>query len=679
MLMFPAVIAQEEGMRQIGDFGSVWDYDGISSSPAFSFVTALGDYTVTNKYIASSTSYVATKYGNKCEVGEYIALLACSDVQGKNCQRIFQDDYKKQLSTDTLDITEWANQDWFVQARTGKYMAYECRKPKVSETESKPTGYGKVLSVSSPSKVYSGETVRVTGTYKSIVNSPFILEATIDPNSRTTFAVIRSDTSSCDGSKFVAGKKVNGVAGTTYDYDLTFTAPLAAGNYNLIVYSYTDCYKDGGQFINSWQKTISVEERKDCNLLAKATELFKKKIAIPDWYSLTQNELGNCAVKDLVNYCGSIDTDKDTVPDKCDYCPQEKGAVDAQAIGCHPCFGKAATSTCWDAYKSSYGIPTAIESARNPVIGTKQKCNGDTIQICLERKDGSLSECKDKEECIACSGTQSTGFKCTNTQTLTSKNIEKCVNNNVWVVAQYSDGSEKNLAQSEPCKYGCQDGSCNAAPASTTLNGGDDSISKTGDTGVSANKNVCSSDANCPAATKCDANTNQCIPFNSDISACIINTDCTDGTICSTDIGVCVDPVVSECIVDLDCADDQLCVGTICVAKDVSETVIEGTNNACTEDQIQICEDGSTVVNAKCVDGELWPLVNFCKENSPDGDGTFDWLTGAPSNPDATVTIPGTNKTISSSMILIIIVIIGILGYYFYPSIMNMMGKKKRR
>lgn len=682
-LALSSMAIAEDGMKAIGDYGKVKDGLHITSSPSFSFVDPLqsGKYEVTAKYISSTRTYMVPEYGSRCDVGEYITLLACEDSAGKTCYRFFKDDYQKKSDSDRLDISQYENKDWFQSTKADRFMAYECRRPTSGSTGgttttdsttstqsfSNPQNYGRVLEVNAPSEIYAGETVRVTGKYKAAASSDFILESTIDPTTRTPFAVVEGSDSPCDGSAYVGGSKVDGTAGTTYSYDFTYKAPNDPGDYKLVVHAWTDCFNRGGKFIDSYRKDIKVKERNACNPMNAAKTVYQDMKFNTITGAFTQfsgTYIKSCTEQQVLDYCGDKDTDGDGVNDGCDYCPKQKGSKTADALGCHPCFGKSVESDCWDNYEDKYGIPAEVEKRRNPIVGSETRCNGDTLQNCNVREDGTHVNCEDSRQCDnGCENGECVG------KSITDKEI-KCYNGDLYQFVYFSDDTE-DKHKIKPCEGTCEGGQC---VASETKDGGNPDASDEKSRTIGTDSSECSVDSDCSTNEYCDSQTGTCVPHDKS-EFCTSDSDCNSNQICSTGSGLCLDEDSIECSSDSDCANGETCFSNFCMSNE-TEYTRGGTTTSCTEDQTDICQNGEEIVTAKCVNNELQPLNNHCPEATENG--------GRRAGGD-TVVIGNADTGMSQQQLIFLgiagLVVVGAAGYYYYTNYYNQSkkGRKKRR
>jgi hypothetical protein len=567
LMCIASIVVAVKGEDEIQVNAQITKIADTPSDPTFTFISGtVGGYTISGQYVMQSVGVTKTLYGTNCAIGEYITLLACTAPSGVSCSRIFSDDYLVSKSGDYLDITAWKDAGWFTTATTGKYMGYMCKakgaaaattttgSAAVATTD--PTKFGRItnMAVSGRLEARPSSKYRVTGKYMALVDGPFVLEATIDTSSSTTFALIQSSSSACDGSKYFAGQKVNGIAGTEYSYDFTFLTPQTTGKYNLIVYSYTDCVKNGGKFITQYKYPIFIN--------------------------------GTSAIKT----CGLKDSDGDGVYDDCDYCPTTKGDPNAAAPGCHPCFGKSASSTCWDTYEKTWGIPESIKDLRNPITGSEQVCKDNKVQLCSVHLDVTFSDCTTiRETCGAIIKTL----------------VHICIGDSVY---SEIEGENEEPIFERSCKHGCSSGVCKGAPE--TINGGQEKSAVSTGTSSVTTSGECSKDSDCGSSRYCDADTQKCVLFDNNYAACTQDTDCQDGQKCSTELGICVNKLAGECKTDADCQSGEECLSEWCVIK--LNAVDETSLSTCTEDQTEVCDNGETIILSSCVEGTLEPLGNAC-------------------------------------------------------------------
>jgi hypothetical protein len=596
MVTISSALSEEGGSLVRPDSGVVFEQTGTT----FALVPALTSYTVNAKWIASAPNEVYNYYGSACKVGEYISLLICIDGSAKSCIRGDTKDYKKMSEADHMDITATRLLQGFQDATKNKYVGYECRVPKSSTPiVEQPSNVvaGQVLSWTVPERAEAGSTVRVKGQYKTLYTGPFVLEATIDASSSTKpLAVVTASKSACDGSVYSAGSRINGVAGTTYDFDFTFRAPSKTGQYfDVIVYSYTDCASAGGKQITASAQHITLTDH----------------VVSP-------------------SSCGTVDTDGDGVKDGCDVCPTVKGDPTAIATGCHPCYGKLSSDSCWTTNAAKWGIPTNILNEQRIVVGTTLQCSGKTLNSCTTLMDfGKIKvECKLAEECTY----QCSGKACVPAPTTPGKpdpvvptyTYETgCAGDDIVEYQINSAGVKKVLKVVTTCSAGCDQGTCNKVAAKV----------KGGNENVNAANGDCTIDANCGLGL-CEAGkcTEKGIPY--------------------------------QCTTDANCGATESCIAPgWCVAKNTTVKTTPESDDTCTANKIETCSDGSEVITDACSNGKLVPLGNRCS-SSPQPN------TPGPVIPD----IPGV-AGINSWYIIGGVVVVG--GYFLYNS--SKPHKRRRR
>lgn len=698
LIMFSVAVSAidiEEGGRLVNTKTNVYDFGEDQDALFTVAVPKLTEYEVRAKWTSSSISYVPDELGNACNVGDYITLLGCTDPSGSSCVRAQSVDNEKTYTADRLKMSTIMSYTWWDSFKSGKYIGYECRVPKSTTTTtntgtttnppatSDPTKFGVVTYVQGPGDAAPGETVTVNARYKALVTGTFVFECTFDQTKRAPLSIITSSQSSCDTSRFVAGKKINGVAGAEYSFQYSFLAPTTEGSYPLTCYAWTDCYDNGGQFINAYVvPNVPVKQKLTCNLLAGAQAVFEgTKNIISSW---TTNQVlkyaPGCELKDLENFCGTKDQDEDGIPDNCDYCPQNYGDMENLPVGCHPCWGKAATSTCWDQYADEYGIPTQVYNTRNPVIGTKDRCNVVAIQTCVERKDGTLEQCETTEFCPSKCSTETN--KCIAVEDRIEKvTFEECGSDgNVHNIVHYSNGTTIELSTLKECKYGCEDSECNPAPNDQTVNGGQDQPTSNNDgvTSVTTTDNTikCTSDKNCPPGTACDSQTSLCVEYYPTLKGCTSNSACSEGEECDSELGLCIELSEKECEVDADCGTEE---GNYCAAAGfcyyIEPFPIINSTEVCTESRIQVCEDGSEIIESACIGGFYQRLDNYCPEFGPTPSPLPSPLVDFPDKvTKPTIYIPGTDKSISPLAVMLVGLAV-ILAFIYWPK--GKKGKKK--
>ena len=636
---------------------------------------------------------VPTTLGDACNVGEYIVAYQCpagTSTFSSSCSKMFTEDWLRSSTYDLLPYAQWKDVQWFKDMFYKYNMPvtyYQCLRAK-QDVQVKANGA--FTSINYPSSALTSSSITVTGTFAVTQTGPFVLEANIDPNSKTTFAVvIKSSASPCDGSAYYSGSRVNGVAGQSYPFELTMKTPPDPGRYTLNIYTYTDCAKNGGQEIQTISRSIDIKGATNCDIAYAAKQSFLQNAwqTIVNYYDPTKIFSG-CTYESIRQYCGTKDSDADGVPDNCDYCPQDKGSATNAYVGCHPCFGKDPSTTdganCWLQYASTYPTPAAVKAILNPIVGTSQSCDDSGLNLITNNvyKDGTKTEksikscppnicttiddksaactdatmtvCIDNTKlCQGAAGWTGKNWMCTdvdkiktctqgckNTITSTSAvgvcgeditntaataaatsttktktgTYTECLEGNVAKYQKYSDGTSVVINNDlfDCAGNGCQDGACNPG---TTCNGGQSSCPDTQNPAIVATGNTCSVDSDCPSGQKCD-NTKQCIDMSLPV-ACKTNADCTDTTkpICSSDIGVC--KAKPECTVDADCGAGKQCAGEKCIDGLVETNSSTGNDlGTCTVDQTETCDNGATIITAKCVNGKLEAGDNKCSQET---------------------------------------------------------------
>lgn len=650
----------------------------------FAFIQGQTGYDVRATFRQPTCGFPPTQTGQNCRSGEYIVALQCSSASGGSCERVFSDDYLKQSPNDNLQLSNWFQQTWFQQLLDRKpCSAYQC----LAEDEAyvEPESNVAFLSFNYPRAAFTNEEITVTGRIKATRSGPFILESNIDPNTRQPFAVV-SSRSVCDGSAFYSGTRINGVAGRTYDYQLTMRTPPEPGQYTIRIYTWTDCYKDGGKEIQTLTKTIEIKDR-DCSLQATAVNLAKS--AGPFWWQSSEEGLaglGACTIGQLRDWCGARDTDNDNLPDGCDYCPQDAGSPDNN--GCHPCFGKDPRSEsgrqCYRAFEAQYGIPDVaydsvwpvthkeFECSQNAAVGWNVRENGDRTQIKYEACGDT--ECLETQDNAYCSDPEP--------EVTLEQTLARCQEGDVVIYEIYSDGSEKRSHTAQECQHGCEQASCLNDPEPRMGTGED--IREPENPPVSTpDAPDCSKDSDCPSGEYCDQ-LGQCVADQ--VASCTADADCPAGDTCSAELGACITTATTaECTTDDDCTNGWECTDSYCIPSTPASEDLDGST--CTEDSTWTCSDGTQITVAKCVDGEYKSLDNTCADDSaqdnPSENAQPTYPSGAPSEPpsdtSAPLFTPGESWSIGDveipkgPSVVVIILIAGLLGYYYYEY-----GRKKR-
>jgi hypothetical protein len=710
----------------------------------FSFISGTsGQPRVGSFHLFTTASSVPSTMGSACAINEYIVAYQCQTSTGSTCQRMFTDDWLKESSTDLLPYSNWQNEVWFkdtINKYGYKYSAYECLAAKSNPITEKPlytSSTGQFLTVTFPKSGYTDGKSTVKGSYKVTSEGWFIIETGIAIGSRrATFNVgVSSSSSICDGSGYYSGTKIYGKPGDVYDFTFTIKNPSAEGTYDIDVYTYTGCYKDGGQYITGNTGTI---------------KLTKPLISLSG--------------------CGSTDTDGDGVKDGCDACPKDYGVIAKQ--GCHPCYGMDLTTPaakdCYYANQDKYGIPVIALDIMDPYVSVIQECRANNVLATVKIRQSGLRSTISTNTCSAgtiCTTASTTSASC---KTPTMKSI--CFpDGNKLCKSGYAntDGTLMcDLDKIMDCPQGCKEGACinpaecindqtrcsstnlqkcvagkwtttspctngcvinnNVASCSSpsptvlrtekTCSGNDIIATQTLSDG--SNKNLgtvttcdpstsqcadgtcqplicgdctdpviitdpeCTSASDCPSGQWCDG-TKKCSPIK--LSSCKSNSDCTDPTkpVCNSQIGVCLAEQASECSETKTCTSSlDKCLEGFCVPKDT--VIIEDPNITpitCTADQQQTCSDGSTIKTAVCLNGELSPIDNNCANTG--GTETIteqirNVLTGVsgPTIPGipASITIPGTKSTFNPTLAIGIVIIIVIVFV-----VLKKTGPKKKK
>lgn len=526
-----------------------------------------------------------------------------------------------------------------------------------------------------PSKVTVGERFVVKGQYTATSSGPFVIETNVDVKSRQNLAItIKSSASACDGSAFYSGKKVIGVAGQVYNFELTVKAPSTPGRYQLNTYTWTDCWKDGGKEIVTVTREIEVTQSTTCNALGAVDAIVNLPInKYNPFASIVKSGVSKvsdygCTYEAIMRYCGDDDADGDGIGKECDYCPQVKG-VPQDSNGCHPCFGlnlnDAATKQCYKQNFAEYGygdMPAQYQNIVNPSIATGSRCDSNTAVTYILREFGNtediLTEPCGTGTCERVNSRYVCVPKVPATQVTVTDSLSWCDGNKAVLTKIMSDGTETN-EPIETCGTGfvCQEGECEAkqAPEGTERT-------------VTIDNPECTKDSDCTGVAE-TCFTGQCIEAIN-IGWCNTNNDCDAGKECLT--GFCVDEgnYVPECTSNADCGAYFECYEDFCV-----EALVEDDDliiPTCTEDEITTCSDGGTVTAGKCFNGELRSTGVSCAGSSGEGAGidTSIYIPGItdPNNPD----------DMTGTYVIAGIVGLGALGYLYYNQVMNK-GKGKKR
>lgn len=660
-------------------------------APAFAFVSGRLGGAVTSTHIFDSP-YMPSRVGGNCQVGEYIRVYQCDNSQGDGCQITFADDWLKEHEQDLIPYSNWASQTWLRNIIDGlgkKYTMYQCLEgPGAPTSVQAPQGSGRFTSISYPREVKIGEQFHVKGSFLCTGTGPFILETGVDPTSIRTLAVLTSERSPCDGSAYYSGLQVNGVAGRTYTFDFAVRAPLNPGKYTLSVHSWTACWKDGGQEIQTYKQEIIITEP-ECDTIG----LIKSAIKVYGsyWFLTSAGKayiedysLG-CDWQKFSDACGTTDTDKDGIPDKCDTCPRDFGSADSIAIGCHPCFGQSlndAGIACYLKYEDKYGIPPVIEAQMDPVVTSITQCKDNSnIGIYAVHKSGT-KDLKSTEPCPS-------GTTCENINTATARCIAPeetpptpttkryaCNGDSISVYQQYSDGTEELIDPSmEYCDDGCSNGEC--------TEDGDErgGVTTPGTNVVETTDSDCDTDSDCPTNKYCDS-LGQCIADTLDV--CTSDSDCETGEICAPSVGACLPAESPECVADTDCNEEETCYDGYCGPTFLVETILESAEPAfCDQDQYILCEDGTEVLTGKCVDNELLPTGTHCAEGgsvTEGGIGGFLKSIGiGGADVEAATPISGERETTFNPWLVGGAVLVVLAGIIIYQRTSKKKGKRKKK
>ena len=600
-LLISLVSAEEVSINKLSN---VITKSAQSQGTTFSFITGTsGQSRVGSLHIDTTPGHIPTTIGGACSVDQYVVAYQCEYATGTNCQRMFTDDWKITSASDLIPYSNWQNQQWFKDVVLyKKYSAYECLAAKTTSSDTQLYGKpnGQFLSVTWPKSPVSDSThVHIKGQYKVTSEGYFLLEAGINPQSSTTFAVITASSSTCDSSGYYAGKRLYGKPGDIYDFDFTVKVPeppqSKTGYYPMSAHAWTDCsdprYSQSGKAgeeITSTTATLQVK-----NTAATASK------------------------------CGSIDTDNDGIFDGCDVCPKDYGSATMQ--GCHPCFGKPldlqSTKDCYYTNQDKYGIPIQVLDYIDPYVKTITECTKDNTQVQTVklRQSGLRSTLPTKTTCTlpqVCVAASTEAANCQTPKapevikpTETGKTAECNSDGDKVIYTTMSDGTKISQGTFSCFGNGCENGACKQAPKDPTDTNGKE------EPGARLQDPECTSINDCKPGEYCLADSGKCAPKES--NGCKTNADCTDSSmpICSLTIGTCVPK--PECTIDTDCpqfmdGESLKCQDTFCVP--ITPTFSNDTKPPviCVENIITECSDGSTVMTGACKNGELYPLANSC-------------------------------------------------------------------
>lgn len=664
LLSMTLVIAQEEETRVVLNVdlepGSL--EAGIPGSPALAFIQGVAPTTSRRFYaFTGARDLPPSRIGEHCEVGEFINAIACQTSALNGCTRIFMDDYKKEHANDLIPMSNWYTASWFkTKIIDGgyKYFGYQCKHPleeqKAPSTPSTPStstqkcpvwvcpweypedhlgggankvsgGGGKFTGpISYKKEVTGGESITIRGQWRATHSGNVALEAHVHVDSRTPLAVLTGDRSLVDGSRYWAGAEFDAVAGRTYSFALTVRTPSESGKYDVQVYSLT--HPDGSIGVRSDividRQGLTVTQDR-CGIGGALNTIGRTLVRQP-WnvYStgfrqiLTQYD---CTVRDLEAFCGTVDSDGDGIPDKCDYCPEDKGIIQP-AMGCHPCYGMSINSQetrdCYRRNHEEFGTPARWYPIMNPIVEQRSVCSGDRVVHQNIREWGDIEtvrtvSCDRGQECEEIGNRAVCKDPAIQALSVESRTLE-CKDGDVYLITELSDGSIEEQFREE-CFENCYRGQC---VSDNTVGGRDDPHD---DSDFNVDAGDCRIDRDCERGETCQAGA--CVGRP---NWCTADADCAEGHECLSN--QCVP--TQDCTEDGDCPSGQICDGGYCILVPTFEDDPE--SSSCTKDQVRQCDDGTTVVVAKCISGKLESTGLSCRSQGGDlAQGTInEKLTG---------------------------------------------------
>jgi len=195
-----------------------------------------------------------TIYGESCAKGEYIEMFACklpySTGGTSYCQRIFQDDWEMEYSTDYLDIskvcvktpsdgiTDCRQRDWFTSFVNEKYVGYYCNVP-VSSMDAQ------IISYNIPSSSKLEDSVTVEADIKFLADGRYYIEAGLNKASEI-FAIYSREASACDSNIHYDGMFYDAKAGEIESFYFNILNYDAVARYRVDIVVTNGCEKIDG-------------------------------------------------------------------------------------------------------------------------------------------------------------------------------------------------------------------------------------------------------------------------------------------------------------------------------------------------------------------------------------------------------------------------------------------------